>query len=275
MKKKPCLISYFLAFSLFSTPLFANEAPETPGPILGEKLTFRLRWGLVPVGWCTMHVRSVEEYKGRKVYRIIVKGWSNSFLSTFYKVRDHVETYMDVDGLFTWRFYKKQREGRYRSDEEMVYDQELNHAYYHSFRNGSRKDMKIPPKVQDALSAIYFFRTMPLKVGESVFIDVNADEKNYRLEIQVEKFRKKWKVHRFGVFDAFYVEPIAEFNGLVQRKGKVWVWISADRRRLPLFVKSKLPFGSVTATLVKAEIVKERRSSLAQRKKKKTVKREA
>jgi hypothetical protein len=28
-------------------------------------------------------------------------------------------------------------------------------------------------------------------------------------------------------------------------------------------VKSKLPFGSVSATLVKAEIVKERRSSLA------------
>jgi hypothetical protein len=143
----------------------------------------------------------------------------------------------------------------------MVYDHEGRRGHYYSFHNGSRKEMDIPPKIQDALSAIYFFRTMPLKVGESVFMDVNSDEKNWRLEIQVEKFRKRWEVRKLGVFDAFYVEPLAEFKGLVERRGRVWIWISADRRRLPLFVKSKLPFGSVTATLVKAEIVKEKQGS--------------
>jgi hypothetical protein len=94
-------------------------------------------------------------------------------------------------------------------------------------------------------------------------MDVNSDEKNWRLEIQVEKFRRKWEIRRLGMFDAFYVEPLAEFKGLVERRGRVWIWISADRRRLPLLVKSKLPFGSVTATLVKAEIIKRRSFSVA------------
>lgn len=249
-------LSLVLFLNVLAFSIHANEVPGTKGLILGEKLTYILRWGLVPVGWATLHVRSIEEHEGRKVYHIVVDAWSNAFLSTFYKVRDRVETWMDVEGLYSWRFHKKQFEGGYQADEEMRYDYSRGQATYRSFHNGSVKEMEIPSVIQDALSSIYYFRTLPLKVGESVFMDVNADEKNWKLEIQVKDFRKNWEVRKLGTMDAFFVEPLAEFKGMYERRGRVWAWISADRRRLPILVKSKVPFGSVTATLVKAEIIK-------------------
>ncbi|MBI1871462.1 MAG: DUF3108 domain-containing protein [Chlamydiae bacterium] len=256
MKKFSWLLLWATIIFSFPSIFKGEEVSQTRGPLLGEKLTYALRWGVLPIGWATLHVSSIEEYEGHPVYHVVVKGWSNAFLSTFYKVRDYAETYIDVDGLFSWKFYKKQFEGGYQSEEVMEYDQNRHHAVYHSLKNGSMKEMDIPPKVQDTLSAIYLFRTLALKTGESVFMDVNADEKNWHLEIKVLDFKKDWEVRRLGIFDAFYVEPLAEFKGLVEKRGKVWVWISADRRRLPLLVKSKLPFGSVTATLVKVEVVR-------------------
>ncbi|MBI1883877.1 MAG: DUF3108 domain-containing protein [Chlamydiae bacterium] len=250
------LISKIFIFFLFSFSLHAQEVSGTHGPRVGEKLTYLLRWGVIPVGWATLHVHGIQEYEGHRVYHIVMEAGSNSFLSTFYKVRDYAETYFDVEGLYSWRFCKKQSEGGYHSDEEMVYDQEKHTARYHSFKNGSVKEMEIPPKVQDTLSAIYFFRTFPMKVGESCFMDVNADEKNWKLEVQVEDYRKNWEVHRLGTFNAFYVEPLAQFKGMFEKRGRVWAWVSDDRRRLPLLVKTKVPFGSVTATLVKVEIIK-------------------
>ncbi len=251
---------FFIILCLFGivASLWSEEVPGTKGPILGEKLTYILRWGFIPVGWATLHVQEIKEYEGKRVYHIVMKAWSNSFLSTFYKLRDTVETYMDVEGLFSHRFYKNQSEGGYRADEEIRFDYEKKKGFYHSFRNGSSKEFEIPVHVQDALSSIYYFRSLPIKKGESLFMDVNADEKNWKLEIQVKDFEKNKEVRKFGLMDAFYVEPLAQFKGMFERRGRVWVWISTDRRRLPFFVRSKVPFGSVTATLVKAEIIKKK-----------------
>lgn len=256
MNMKKNYLSFFVFF--FSFFIGAQEVPGTKGPIVGEKLTFILRWGVIPVGWATMHVQGIKEYEGHQVYHIVMRAWSNSFLSTFYKLRDIAETDMDVEGLFSWRFYKNQSEGGYRADEEVKFDHKKHMGFYRSFKNGTVKEFQIPPRVQDALSSIYYFRSLPLKEGESLFMDVNADEKNWKLEVQVKDFQKRKEVRKFGVMDAFYVEPLAQFKGMFDRRGRVWVWVSSDRRRLPFLVKSKVPFGSVTATLVKSEIVKEK-----------------
>jgi len=250
------LFALALLFShIISSALLAEPNPGMKHPVVGEKLTYILRWGLIPVGWATLHVKGMEEYQGRKVYVIAMTAWSNAFLSKIYKVKDYAETYVDVETQCTLRFYKNQYEGGYQSNEEMVYDQENHRARYHSFRNGMVKEMEIPANVQDALSSIYYFRTLSLEEGKSLFMDVNADEKNWVLEVQVLDFKKDWEVRRMGSFNAFYIEPLAKFKGMFERRGRVWVWVSADHRRLPLLVKSKVPFGSVTGTLVKAEIV--------------------
>jgi hypothetical protein len=39
-------------------------------------------------------------------------------------------------------------------------------------------------------------------------------------------------------------------EGIFNRKGAIYIWITDDARRIPVLMKTKVAIGSVTATLV-------------------------
>jgi len=222
---------------------------KVPFPV-GEKLTYVIRWGMVPVGTGVLHVQGIETLRGRRVYKIVATARSNAFLSTFYEVDDRVVTYVDVEKLYPLEFRKKLSEGGYECDEKMVYDQDRHRAVFTS--PTSKKEMVIPPGVQDALSCLYFFRTMDFEVGRTLFLDVNADEKNWELQVRVIR-EESLDIRHLGGFQTVKVEPVAKFEGIFVRKGRIFVWVTRDKLRLPVLMKSKVPFGSVSAALTKIE----------------------
>ena len=91
-------------------PQFENNAFQ-----VGEKLTFRVRYGFITAGTATMSVLREMEYGDYPVYQIRTTAESASSFSWIYEVKDVVYSYMDKMGLFSWRFEKKLREGSYKS----------------------------------------------------------------------------------------------------------------------------------------------------------------
>ncbi len=75
---------------------------------------------------------------------------STRTFSWFFEVRDRYETYLDVAGVFPWRFEQHVREGHYRRDFIADFDQ-INHI-----AKTSDKQYPIPPKVNDIMSAFFF-----------------------------------------------------------------------------------------------------------------------
>ena len=236
---------------LKEVPLKEVQAPQETLQA-GEKLTYSVRWMGIEVGTAQLENRGIIDWQGHPVYDVTATASSNRFLSVFYRVEDEIHSYIDVKELFPRRFAKNQQEGHYRANEEMVYDQEKGTATYHSFRNNSVKQMEIPQKVQDSLSVLYFLRTQPLEVGKSVFIPVNADEKNWNLEIQVLKLGLLEGLP-VGRRAAILAEPLAKFHGVFVRKGRVWIWLDAGSHRAPLLMRARLPFGLVEVVLVREE----------------------
>ncbi len=229
----------------------ADEVKTPPQHFrVGEKLEYDISWMGLNVGNGTLEVRDTTEINGRKAYHLAVTTRSNRFLSTFYPVEDEIQSFVDMETLAPYRFEKQQKEGRYRAHEEMIYDQASHKATYHSIKNNTTKEMEIPPNVQDSLSTLYFFRTLPLEIGKSAFIDVNADEKNWRLEIKV---LKSGLLRLFGKEEipAVLVEPLAKFHGVFIRKGRMQIWFSLDEKRVPLYMKAHVPFGIVEVVLKK------------------------
>jgi acetylornithine deacetylase/succinyl-diaminopimelate desuccinylase-like protein len=116
--------------------------------------------------------------------------------------------------------------------------------------------MAIPERAQDPFSCLYYFRTLSaekIKVGQSVSIAVNTDEKNWDLDIDILE-TKHLEILSIGAYDAVLLEPKAKFQGIFVRKGRMWVWVSTDERRLPLILRTKIPIaGSIYASLEKIE----------------------
>lgn len=183
------------------------------------------------------------------VYKITSTTKSNRFISVFYPVNDVVETYVDMKNLYPYRFRSRQQEGSYRSDKEIVFDREKNIATFVNHKaGGERRVTLVPPAVQDPLSVVYFFRTLPAEVGKNIAIDVHDGRRNWTLVVQVLK-REKVSTPA-GAFNTIKVKARIKYEGLFVNKGDVLVWFTDDSSRIPVMMESKIKIGHITVKLM-------------------------
>jgi hypothetical protein len=208
---------------------------------VGERLVFDIAYGMVKAGTATMSVPDMQWVGGRPCLHIVTTAESSPFFSNFFKVRDRVESFIDLDGIFSWRFEKHIREGKYKSNRTEIYDQTLRRVYY-------RKDtIAAPPYVMDILCAFYYTRTQPLEVGRTLDVDAFGDGDVYRLGVLVHR-REKIRVPA-GEFSCLVIEPVIVGEGIFNQKGKLTIWITDDERRIPVLLKSKVLVGSIDCRL--------------------------
>jgi len=236
-------------FARTETPSIEIEPPRDTLEV-GERFFYTVRWMGIPVGHASLEIEEETEVEGHPVLHIVARATSNKFLSMFYPLEDTVHSYVDRAGRFSWKYEKHQREGRYRADEEMRFYHDEGKARYHSFLNGSTKWVSIPQGIHDPLSAFYAFRQTPVVSGETFHMDVNSDEKNWSVQFVVGETRRL-ELNRVGTFDCFEVEPITRLKGLLVERGRLWVWFTADARRIPVLFKVETPWGVVTGTIRK------------------------
>lgn len=215
--------------SLAPTPL---RVVENRAFRVGERLDYIVRYGPIAAGTARLSIPAIVEVEGFPCYHILSEAWSNNFFSTFYKVEDKVQSFIDVQGIFTRRFEKRLREGHYKTDQLFEYDQ-LGHVAK------SHKDTtKVPPFVQDVLSAMYYVRTLQLAPGDSIFIDNHSDGKIYPLRILVHN-RERVST-KAGRFECLVVEPFLKTPALFQQKGRVVVHLTDDHRKIPVLMTSQI-----------------------------------
>jgi len=210
---------------------------------VGERLEFSVGYGVIKAGTAVMEIPDIVKFNGKKCYHIVSTAKSNKFFSVFFKVDDKVESFMDVHELYSHRFDKHLREGKFKADISVVFDQENHLAIY----NNSQDTFAVAEYVQDVLSAFYFIRTQDLKVGKSLFVDNHTDKKNYPLEVKV--LRKERVKVPAGTFDCVVVEPILKASGIFKQKGSLTVWLTDDEIKMPVLMKSKVVIGSISTEL--------------------------
>ena len=265
MKRKAAIL-FFIFILVWTVPLYAESKNfsskksqpavviEAPLKVLtvGESLVFDVSWMGVPVGVGTLEVREIVTIRGRGAYHVVAIAKTNDFLSRLYPIHDEVHSFVDAEKFYSLQFSKEIHEGRYRADERMTYDYEKGKIFYESFRNKSKKEFELSSEVQDFLSAFYWFRVQPAVVGKSLHTTVNSEEENWDLELNVLKHEiKEFRDGR--VIPTVLVEPKTRLKGMLYQRGRVWVYFSADQKRLPVWVTLRTPFGPVSGVLRPSE----------------------
>jgi hypothetical protein len=217
-----------------------------------KKLVYGLAWNGIPVGYVTVESGDISRYEGTEVYNLKLVAESNKFLSRIYRVEDTYISYIDVRTMSSLRHEADRKEGRYRKHIIVEYDTENLEAVYTSLTNGSVNKSPITKYPQDPLSAVCYFMTCPLKTGETVNITVNLNEKNYDVDVSIGE-KQMVRVPAFDERLCFKATPRVELGGKEVTKGRAWGYVSADSDRYPVYGVVRIPFGKVTATLVKVE----------------------
>ncbi|HZW39533.1 MAG TPA: DUF3108 domain-containing protein [Ignavibacteriaceae bacterium] len=215
---------------------------------VGEKLTFDVKYGFVTAGIATFHIPKIKKISGRDAYHVTFEVNTVPSFDWMYKVRDRYETFLDVEGLFPWRFEQHIREGGYSRDFSAFFDQRKGKA------KTSEGEYNIPKYVNDIVSAFFYARTLDfsnMKKNERINLKNFYKDKVYDLDVRYLG-RETIEVPA-GKFDCIIVEPLVQEGGLFKSEGNILVWLSNDEVKMPVRVKTKVVIGSIDADLTKYE----------------------
>lgn len=228
---------------LYGSATTIRSIPQSAFSV-GERLVFDVGYSFITAGEAVMSVPKLDTIFGRTVYQVLFTVNSTPTFSWIYKVEDRYETYLDVQGVFPWKFTQKVREGSYRRDFTAWFDQVKNIAY------ANDKQYSIPPYVHDAVSAFYFVRTMDFsrsRAGEKTMLYNFYKDSTYSLAV---KFLGRQRIEvDAGTFNCVIVEPLMKEGGLFKSEGRVIIWLTDDERKIPVKVSTKVLIGSIDAEL--------------------------
>ena len=237
----PILDSLHLDFSGVDFPKGENRAFR-----VGEHLVFEVVYGVIHAGTGTLSIPDTQWVHGRPCYHIVTTAKSHKFFDSFYKVRDRIESFMDIEGMFSWRFEKHIREGKYKRDRFAAYD------FPNSRIITKRDTIAVDKQIQDIMSAFYLVRTLPLEVGKHLVVESFSDRNVHPVRVLIHA---KDRVNvPAGTFDCIVVEPVLQEAGVFNQKGRIAVWVTDDERRMPVLMKSKVLVGSIEARLKSIEV---------------------
>lgn len=218
---------------------------------IGEKITYKIYWGFIPVGTATGWTEWTE-FEGRKLLAIRMRTVSNKFVEKIYPVNDTIESLVNPDTFLPVRFSKDMSEGDRKYKEVTTFDRTNLVAHWESKLTGKKRQYPIEAQTRDIPSLMYYLRTQTFTVGQREHFRVQADEKVYDLWLNILK-KEKVDTPNYGDVASIKVEPEAAFNGLFVRKGRLWVWLSDDARCLASQIEASIPVANVHAVLIQVE----------------------
>ncbi|MCF7838967.1 MAG: DUF3108 domain-containing protein [Candidatus Marinimicrobia bacterium] len=227
-------------------PEKTEPAPELPFPV-GELLTYRIYWGVLPVGAAEV-TTAWDELDGRRVLAIRSRARTNRVLRQLYPVDDRIETLVDPQTLLPLRFTKQLKEGRYETHEVTTFDHAARQAQWHHVLRDNPKTMEIDADTRDLLSFMFHLRDREFTPGAEEAYRVMADDKMYDLVLDVQKHERVRTADRARV-SAVRIEPKATFEGLFVRKGRMWLWLSRTQPTVILRAEVEVPVARVKLVL--------------------------
>jgi hypothetical protein len=214
---------------------------------VGERLTYRMFWGFIPVGTAELSTEWIAFDGGRKI-AIRAQARTSAFMSAIYEVDDWIETIVDPETFLPIRYEQRLHEGRHRRHDLFIFDHKGRKAFWRSLLKQRSHVVDIDADTRDVLSLVYFMRSQPFAVDEERTFRVVVDEKLY--DLIVTGLRKEAREGPDGEpVETLKVEPQARFGEIFTRKGRIHLWFTDDARRLCVLMTGKMPIASVRAVL--------------------------
>src|SRR6267142_1246141 len=213
----------------------------------GERAVYKASWNGIPVATAEISTTS-QMIDGKKFYSVRVEAKTSPALDLFWKMRDTITSTIEAKPLAPTRFTFSQRENQKVIDTEAKFDGNAKKWSVHRDERSQVKKYEFdqPPNTIDPITAVYLARSQDFKVGDHLYFNIFGGKYRYLLDLEVER---REKVHiASGSIDAFKIVPRIKNlmkDGYAERLNEGSVWISADDRRIPVMLSSRIFVGSI------------------------------
>jgi hypothetical protein len=214
-----------------------------------QTLTYAVDWRVFPAGTAVLHF----EQNGN-LERISANADTIGAINLLFHVSDRFQSTFDRDHGCTTEFDKQTVEGRRQVNSTLKLDYPNSKSILDekNLVNGQTKHVEtpVPGCLTDLLSGVYYASSQPMEVGKSFAIPVADPLKPVLVTMRVEA-REEIKTS-LGTFKTIRVQPTAE-AGVVKNRGNIWIWYTDDDRHLPVQMRARLFWGTITFRLTANE----------------------
>jgi hypothetical protein len=235
-------------------PLRAQSPPMFAVPA-HESLEYGVEWRLVSAGkakltWAPASLPSHAAWEAKLHLE------STGLVSRLFHVNDDYTAELSSD-LCAQTTFMTAHEGARNRETKVTYDTRDKRARYVEkdlTKNAvTTHDVEIPPCVHDVIGGLIYLRTLNLEPGKSTEIPVSDGKK--MVEVKVESQRREEVKTALGVQKTIRYEVFVFNDVLYRRPGHLHIWLTDDRRKLPVQLQVRLQFaiGTITFHLEKED----------------------
>ena len=208
---------------------------------VGESLTYTLQFNIVKMGRGYLSVEACDDVAGIQSYHVKFEAKTRKFADRIFRVRDQIDIWLNKTNLTTLKINKQINEGNYHKNYNTIID------YYKSIAITNNDTINIAGNVRDPYSLLYYFRTIPLEVGQ--VLDFTTFDNKKLTDFKVTVDDKETINTPAGTFQCLVVKPFRDGKTLLKNDGDMKIWFSDDELRLPVQIQIKLKFGSMLLQL--------------------------
>ncbi|HVX56118.1 MAG TPA: DUF3108 domain-containing protein [Candidatus Saccharimonadales bacterium] len=230
-----------------SQPVTQTLAPPRAGFQFPQKqtLTYSVDWRVFPAGTAVLHF---EQADGRE--KVSASAETSGAINLLFHVSDHFQSSFDPVTGCTYEFNKQTVEGRRQVSSALKLDYAAKKSILDekNLVTGKTKHVEepIPGCLTDLLTAIYYAASQPMVVGQSFPLPVVDAMHTVLVTMKVEG-REEVKTP-IGTFKTIRVQPTAD-AGVVKNRGNIWIWYTDDDKHLPVQMRARLFWGTITFRL--------------------------
>ena len=250
MKTRANAATFLLALSLAATSLGQDPnilAPPRAGFSFPQKqtLTYSVDWRVFPAGTAVVHFERSGDTE-----RIIASANTSGAINLLFHVADNFQSDFDRAKGCTYDFDKQTVEGRRQFNSTLHVDYANSKAVLNekNMVNGQTKHVETPVRgcETDLLTGVFYPGSQDLTVGHSFVVPVADAQRTVLVTMKVEG-REEIKT-TLGTFKTIRVQPTAD-AGVVKNRGDIWIWYTDDDRHLPVQMRARLFWGTITFRL--------------------------
>ncbi len=213
----------------------------------GEVMEYKIYWMGIPIAWSKSTTEMVTE-NGRELFHITMIAKTYKAYKHIYEVDDKTEIFIDPATALPVRHDWIINEGSIHKSQLTTFNHKKNVAVFQDRISMDIREVPIGSNTQEIFSFIYTIRNADLVKLASRKHKLLVTGKLYDLGLNITD-EDDIKVDDYGKVESIEIEPVADFDGIFLRKGKISFWVSKQKRRVVTCVKAKVAVGKVTAKL--------------------------
>ena len=210
-----------------------------------QTLVYSVDWRVFPSGTAVLHFEAIGNQE-----RITANADTVGAINLLFHVGDKFQSTFDRDKGCTYEFDKQTVEGRRQINSTLKLDYAAGKSILDekNLVTGQPKHLEVPISgcLTDLLTGVFYASSQQMVVGQSFVLPVVDAMHTVPVTMKVEG-REEIKT-TLGTFKTVRVEPTAE-AGVVKNRGNIWIWYTDDDRHLPVQMRARLFWGTITFRL--------------------------